>query len=271
MDLEWKYWSQLALRWVHIFASILWVGQTYFFTWLDGRFHAAEKAASEGTAPSQVWMVHSGGFYVVQKQKVPELSQPLYWWRWEAMITWLSGFLLLGLVYHMGGLMVDEDVADISNGKAVMIGLAVLVVGWAVYDLLWISPLARNEAVLTAISVALLIATGYGLTQVLSGRAAYIHVGALMGTIMTANVWMRILPAQRRMIAAVKEGRAPDPAQAERAKFRSKHNTFMAVAVVVIMISSHYPTLTYGTRHAWAVLAGLILVGFAAAKVIRSH
>jgi uncharacterized membrane protein len=166
--------------------------------------------------------------------------------------------------------MVDEDSA-ISNGTAVLIGLGVLVVGWAVYDLLWISPLAKNEPVLTAVTVGLLFATGYGLTRILTGRAAYIHVGALMGTIMTANVWMRILPAQRRMIAAVKAGQAPDATLAERAKFRSKHNTYMAVAVVFVMISYHYSHLTFGAKHNWIVLAALILVGFGAAKLIRSH
>src|SRR6185503_3334049 len=136
MSFEWNAWITLAVRWVHIFASILWVGTTYYFTWLDGRFSELEKAgAGEAGAKPQVWMVHSGGFYRVDKTKTFDVAFPLHWFRWEAAITWLSGIVLLGLVYYAGGVMVDETVAELSNGRAVALGIAVLIFGWTIYDL----------------------------------------------------------------------------------------------------------------------------------------
>lgn len=266
MDFNWNEWLNLGLRWFHVFAGILWVGQTYYFTWLDGRFREEEGLDKE---IPQVWMVHSGGFYVVEKQKAPDLTRALQWFRWEAALTWLSGFVLLLLVYYHGGLMVDADVADISHGAATGIGIGVLILGWTIYDGLMLSPLRKSDRLVAIVLFALLVALAWGLSQWLSGRAAYMHVGALMGTIMAANVWMRILPAQRRMITTAKEGKQPDAALAARAKLRSKQNTFMAVPVVFIMISSHFPTATYGSRHNWVVLSALVLVGWAAAKIIR--
>jgi uncharacterized membrane protein len=262
-------WLNLVARWVHVFAGIMWVGTTYYFTWLDARLTEEEKAAT-GT-PAQIWMVHSGGFYVVEKRKVPdELSRKLHWFRWEAATTWLSGMALLVIVYYIGGgALIDRDVADLSLGAAVGIGVGVLVIGWLVYDLMMLSPLGKNEKAFGVIAYVLLVALSYGLTRVFSGRGAYIHVGAVFGTIMAANVWMRILPAQKKMIAAIKEGRKPDEALAGQAKFRSKQNTFMAVPLVFIMISNHFPGVTYGDRYNWAILAVLILLGWVAAKFIR--
>jgi uncharacterized membrane protein len=265
-------WLNLLFRWFHVFSAILWVGSTYYFTWLDGRFQEEEREAGakgEGDAGKvEVWMVHSGGFYVVEKRKTPSLRR-LHWFRWEAAMTWLSGILLLTLVYYMGGGMVDADVRNISVSTAVLFGVGVLVVGWVVYDLLVQSPLGRSEKAFAVVAYALVVGAAYLSAHVLAGRAAYIHVGAMFGTIMAANVWMRILPAQRRMIAAVKEGRAPDPAEGARAKLRSKHNTFMVVPAVFTMISNHYPVSTYGHDYNWLVLSALVLLGWAAAKVIR--
>jgi len=249
----------------------MWVGTTYYFTWLDARLTEEEKAAANTGVPAQIWMVHSGGFYVVEKRKVPDLvSRTLHWFKWEAGTTWLSGFALLIVVYYLGGgALVDPDVREISVGAAVGIGIGAIILGWIVYDLLVLSPLGRNEVVFAVIAYALIVVLTYGLTRVLSARAAYIHVGAVFGTIMAANVWMRILPAQRKMIAALNEGRKPDDRLSAQAKLRSKQNTFMAVPVVFIMISSHYPGVTYGDRYNWIVLSGLILAGWIAAKFIR--
>jgi uncharacterized membrane protein len=207
----------------------------------------------------------------VEKRKVPDLvSRTLHWFRWEAGTTWLSGFALLVLVYYVGGgALVDADVRDISVTTAVLIGLGVLVIGWVVYDLLMLSPLGKNELAFAVIAYLLVVGLAYVLTLTFSGRAAYIHVGAMFGTIMAANVWMRILPAQKKMIAAINEGRKPDDALSAQAKLRSKQNTFMAVPVVFIMISNHFPGVTYGDRYNWAVLAVLILLGWGAAKFIR--
>ncbi len=264
MDFNLSEWLNLIARWVHVFAGILWIGQTYFFTWLDHRFSAGDSDPS-----AQVWMVHSGGFYVVGKQKVLAVSpEKVRWFRWEAAITWLSGMFLLVLVYYMGGALLDAD-AKISLGTGIATGVGVLVVGWLLYDLIWQSPLGRAEGGASALCFVLLAGAVFGLTHIFSGRAAYMQVGALLGTLMTANVWVRILPAQRRMIAALAEGKQPDPALAARAKLRSKHNTFMVVPVVFIMISNHFPVATYGDRYNWAILLVLILLGWGAAKVLR--
>jgi uncharacterized membrane protein len=264
-------WLNLILRWVHVFAGIMWVGTTYYFTWLDARLTEEEKAVANTGSAAQIWMVHSGGFYVVEKRKVPDLaSRMLHWFRWEAGTTWLSGFALLVLVYYIGGgALIDPDVREMSVGAAVGIGIGLLIVGWIVYDLMMISPLGKNEKLFAAISYLMLVGICYGLTRVFSGRAAYIHVGALMGTIMAANVWMRILPAQKKMIAAINEGRKPDDALSAQAKLRSKQNTFMAVPVVFLMISNHFAGVSYGQSNNWIILSVLVLLGWIAAKFIR--
>ncbi|MBI1876593.1 MAG: urate hydroxylase PuuD [Acidobacteria bacterium] len=269
-------WLNLITRWAHVFASILWVGQTYFFTWLDGRFSEEEQqvrqnldATGSGPEPPKVWMVHSGGFYVIEKQKLGRQVPPkLRWFKWEAAITWLSGLVLLILVYYTGGLMVEAS-STTSAGRAIGIGVVVLIVGWVVYDGVWASPLGRSETTATVILYGLVVLVSYGLCQIMSGRAAYMHVGGLFGTIMAANVWMRILPAQRRMIQAVAEGRAPDERLAVQAKLRSKHNTFMVVPVVFIMVSNHFPVATYGNRYNWLILSLLIVAGWGAAAHLR--
>jgi uncharacterized membrane protein len=268
-----REWLNLGLRWFHVFAAIMWVGQTYYFTWLDGQFgrmeRAQKKAAADGTMP-QVWMVHSGGFYAVAKQKslgVP--ADQVRWFRWEALFTWLSGMVLLALVYYSSSGLIDTDVANITQATGIAIGLAVIAGGWLIYDLAARSPLGKYEAVFAAFGLIAIAAISCGLTHVLSGRAAYIHVGAMLGTIMTANVWFRILPSQRKMIAAAAAGSAFDASLGAQAKLRSKHNTFMAVPVVFIMISNHFPVATYGNTYAWEILVVLVLVGWAAAKLIR--
>ncbi|HEV8587344.1 MAG TPA: urate hydroxylase PuuD [Pyrinomonadaceae bacterium] len=263
-------WLNFIARWVHVFAGIMWVGTTYYFTWLDARLSKEEKAMASVGKSAQIWMVHSGGFYVVEKRKVPdELSRKLHWFRWEAATTWLSGFALLLVVYYIGGgALIDRDVADIGLWTAVGIGVGALIVGWLVYDLLMISPLGRNEKLFAVVAYMLIVAAAYGLTRVFSGRAAYIHVGAIFGTIMAANVWMRILPAQRKMIEAIKAGEKPNEKLAAQAKLRSKQNTFMAVPVVFLMISNHFGGTTTG-GYDWIHLAILVPVGWLAAKFIR--
>ena len=255
-------WLNLVFRWTHVFAAILWVGQTYFFTWLDRTLR------EEGS----VWMVHSGGFYIVDKKNAAALlPQKLHWFKWEAAATWISGFLLLGVVYYDGGLMVDESVWNTRPLFAVLASVALIIIGWIVYDALWISPLRRNEIAGGTISVLLLVAAIFGMTRLFSARAAYMQIGAMLGTIMAANVWMRILPAQRKLIAAAQEGRQPDLRLADIAKQRSKQNTFIVVPVVFIMISNHFPVATYGNRYNWIILVALVLVGWGAAKLLRGR
>ena len=259
-------WLNLAIRWFHVFAGILWIGTTYYFTWLDARLREEESAAKSPGEEAQVWMVHSGGFYVVEKRKTPGRRE-LHWFRWEAMFTWLSGFALLVLVYYWGGALVDPDVT--TNARGVVISIVALCVAWIVYDLLVRTPLVRNDLAFAAVCYALVVAYAFGLSRYLSGRGTFIQVGATFGTIMAANVWMRILPPQRRMIAATKRGEKFDERLAESAKQRSKHNTFMVVPTVFTMISNHFPTATYGRRDNWLILSILILIGWIAAKFVR--
>ncbi len=258
MNYTLQEWLNLFLRWMHVFAGIMWVGATYYFTWLDRRFHSSD--------PDEVWMVHSGGFYVVKKESRPSAEHTLHWFKWEAAMTWLSGVLLLILVYYIGGALIESDQ---SFKVALAVGIGAIIVGWKVYDLLWLSPLAKSEPLAIAISYALLVALAWWLPQVMSPRAAYLHVGAVLGTCMAANVWERIIPAQKKMVAAAREGRQPDQILADRAKFRSKHNTYIVIPVVFLMLSSHFPVVTRG--YDWKMLAVLTLVGWVVAHIIRKQ
>jgi uncharacterized membrane protein len=257
-----REWLNLAVRWTHVFAAIMWVGQTYFFTWLDHAFHGEK----------QVWMVHSGGFYIVDKQKRPELlNQTLHWFKWEAFFTLVSGFVLLGLVYYDGAIMVDESILKMTAWQAAGLSLGLIALGWFLYDFLWISPLRNHEVVGAIASYALLVGAIFGVTHLFASRAAYMQIGAMMGSFMALNVWVRILPAQRQLIKAVKEGTEPDMRLADLAKQRSKQNTFIVLPVVFIMISNHFPVATYGNQYNWLVLAVLVLVGWGVAKIIRTR
>jgi len=257
-----REWLNLAVRWTHVFAAIMWVGQTYFFTWLDHAFHGEK----------QIWMVHSGGFYIVDKQKQPELrNQTLHWFKWEAFFTLVSGFVLLALVYYDGRIMVDEDVMKMTAWQAAGLSLGLIAAGWFLYDALWISPLRRNEVAGTILSYLLLVGAIIGCLHLFAARAAYIQIGAMLGSFMALNVWVRILPAQRQLIAAVKAGTEPDMRLADLAKQRSKQNTFIVLPVVLIMISNHFPVATYSNHYNWLVLSVLVLVGWGVAKVIRTR
>ena len=265
-----REWLNLGVRWIHVFAGIMWVGQTYYFTWLDGQFGKLEKKAAASRTDSAVWMVHSGGFYSVEKQKsLGVTAEQVHWFRWEAFITWLTGMVLLVLVYYVGAGLIDPDVADISKTAGIAIGLGSMAVGWLIYDLAVRSPLGKSQAAFAGFGLVMTAAAAWGLMHVFSGRAAYIHVGAIFGTIMTLNVWMRILPAQRRMIAAAAAGEKFDASLGAQAKLRSKHNMFLAVPVVFLMLSSHYPVATYGNHYGWEILVALVVIGWAAAKLIR--
>lgn len=270
MNSSLREWLNLGFRWFHVFAGIMWVGQTYYFTWLDGQFTKLEKkAASEGKTQF-VWMVHSGGFYTVEKQKSLGIApEQVHWFRWEALMTWLGGMVLLFLVYYLGSGLIDPDVANISMGLGITIGLVALAVGWIIYDLAVKSPLGKSETAFAAFALLMTAAVSWALLHVLSARAAYIHVGAIFGTIMTLNVWMRILPAQRKMIAAAAAGSTFDAALGAQAKLRSKHNTFMAVPAVFLMLSHHYPVATYGSACNWPILLALVVLGWGAAMLIR--
>src|SRR5437762_11179252 len=184
-------------------------------------------------------------------------------------MTWLAGVILLVLVYYMGDRVIDLDIADISKGAVIAIGVGAMVAGWIIYDLAVRSPLGKSQAVLAGFGLLMTATAGWGLTHIFSGRAAYIHVGAIFGTIMTLNVWMRILPAQRTMVAAAAAGEKFDASLGAQAKLRSKHNTFMAVPVVFLMLSNHFPVATYGNRYGWQILLALVVAVWGGAEVNR--
>jgi uncharacterized membrane protein len=212
LDFSIREWLNLGLRWFHVFAGIMWVGQTYYFTWLDGQFTKLEKQAATDAKNPEVWMVHSGGFYSVEKKKsLGVTADQVRWFRWEALMTWIAGMLLLVLVYYLGSGLIDPDVADISKQAGILIGLGALVAGWFVYDLAMLSHLGKSQPAFVLFALLMTAGASWGLLHIFSGRAAYIHVGAIFGTIMTANVWFRILPAQRKMISAAAAGMKFDP------------------------------------------------------------
>lgn len=268
MGFDWKELLHLATRWFHVVVGVAWIGQTWLFAWMDQSLEPAEDDGGE-KVEGRLWMVHSGGFYRVDKARVTPDRMPrtLHWFRWEAALTWLSGLLMLWIVYYTGGILVEAG-SDTGVGHGIALGLGTLAAGWIVYDLLWRSPLERREALGTTICFGLLMALSWYLSQRLSGRAAFIHVGALFGTIMAANVWQVILPAQRKLVAATRAGEPADPALAARAKQRSKHNTFLSVPLLFIMISSHFPTSSYGHRYNWILLGVFVLLGWAGRKLM---
>ncbi len=259
---------EAALRWAHVFAAIMWVGATYYFTWLDGRFVELEEKEKKGDKSDKyVWMVHSGGFYLVEKQKRPSLmGQTLHWFKWEAGLTWLTGISLFIWLYYGSQLFNQSDDAVLSTKAAIGLSVGMILGGWIIYDLLW--KLCKNYFVGVVISYALIVASAWIACRYFSARGAFMQLGAMFGTIMAANVWMLIIPSQRRMVNALKEGREPNLTEGDRAKLRSKHNTFIVWPVVFIMISNHYPAL-FGHTYNWIILSIVVLVGWMAAKIVR--
>jgi uncharacterized membrane protein len=257
----------LFVRWTHVIAGIMWIGNSLLFNWLDRNLRPIEPPP-EGSH-GKIWLLHSGAFYEVEKKLLPAgtpYPDKVHWFMFQNLTTWVSGICLLVIVYYMGGAayMIDPSVANISAGAAIAIGVGTLLGGWLVYDLLWKSPIGKNTPLAFTISFMLLIGVSCGLAHVLSGRAAYIHVGALLGTLMTANVWFYVVPSQRELVAASRAGRAQEPALSYRAKQRSIHNNYMTFPVIFIMISSHFPS-TYGSSLNWLILA-VLMVGSAALR-----
>ena len=260
-------WLGLLVRWLHIIAGIAWIGASFYFVWLDDHLEPPPDPddIAKGVA-GELWAVHGGGFYNPKKYRVAPGTLPatLHWFKWEAYWTWISGFFLLCVVYYASAdlYLIDKSVADIGRAAAIAIGLASLVLGWIVYDLLCKSPLgARPRALAAALSVYL-VAAAWGLCHVFGGRGAYIHFGAMLGTIMVANVFFVIMPGQRELVAACSEGRAPDPEPAARAKQRSVHNTYITLPVLFTMISNHY-AMAYGHAWNWLILLAMTFAGAA--------
>jgi uncharacterized membrane protein len=259
-------WANLLVRWLHLITGIAWIGASFYFVWLDNSIRPPKPGSDlekKGVA-GELWAVHGGGFYHPQKYLVApaELPAELHWFKWEAYATWISGIAMLLIVYYFNAsaMMVDKSVADLSGLQAVGVGIATLVLGWIVYDLLCRSPLGKREGLLGLVMFVFIVAVAYLLTHLLSGRAAYIHVGAMIGTIMVGNVLMVIIPGQRKLVAAMQAGRAPDPIHGRRGKQRSVHNNYFTLPILFIMISNHY-AMTYTHAYSWLVLAAIMAAG----------
>ena len=258
-------WLNLLGRWVHFVTGIAWIGASFYFIWLDNHLERPRAAGdNEKGVGGELWSVHGGGFYHAQKYRVapPALPETLHWFKWEAYSTWLSGMFLLLLIYWYGAsiYLIDPAVAALSAPQAAAIGAASLVAGWLVYDFLCKSPLGRNERALAAVLLVLTALLAWGLCRLFSGRGAYIHYGAVLGTIMVANVYFVIIPGQRRMVEAAERGALPDPADGIRAKQRSVHNTYFTLPVLFVMTSNHF-ALTYNSTYNWLVLVAISLAG----------
>jgi uncharacterized membrane protein/plastocyanin len=256
-------WLNLAVRLIHVIAAIMWIGSSLFFNWLDARIEVNERTKEKGIE-GELWMVHSGGFYDVEKTLIAPKVMPerLHWFKWEAGFTLLSGWLLLDIVFFQGGAvtLVDPNVSSLSPAAAVAMVIAILVGSWFVYDLLWRSPLTQNIVVGAVITYGLVIGALWFFANHLSGRAAFLLTGAMMGTWMATNVWVHIIPAQKGLVTAVAAGKAPDPKLAKHAKTRSRHNNYMTYPVVLAMLSNHFPGV-YGHAQNWKILAVLLVVG----------
>ena len=257
-------WVNLLVRWTHVIAGIAWIGSSFYFIDLDAGLKPNPRLDSR--VKGEAWQVHGGGFYNIQKFAVAPEFMPaeLTWFKWEAYATWIFGFSLLVLTYYLNPsvYLIDTSVMDIAPADAVPAAAASLLVGWFVYDLLCRSWIGRETGRLAIYGFLLLVAATYGYTHVFSGRGAFIQVGALVGTIMAANVLFVIIPGQRKTVAALLKGEEPDPAWGQIAKQRSVHNNYLTLPVVFTMLSNHYAFTYSSPRWSWLVLACIFIASF---------
>jgi uncharacterized membrane protein len=255
-------WLSLLLRWAHIITGIAWIGASFYFIWLDARLNVPPRDPEHESVGGDLWAVHGGGFYHSQKYRSapPELPEPLHWFKWEAYFTWMTGFALFTVLYYVNAraLLIDAGVADLGAGAAVAISFGLIVAGVIVYE--GLCRLLSSERAFTAIGSALVLATCWGLTHVFSGRGAFMQMGAMLGTIMAANVAHVIIPSQRRLVNAKREGTPLDPAPGLEAKRRSVHNNYLTLPVVFAMISPHF-AFVYAQAWNWAVLFAMFVAG----------
>jgi uncharacterized membrane protein len=255
-------WLSFAARWLHVVTAIAWIGSSFYFIALD--LGLMKRDGMPEGATGEEWQVHGGGFYHIQKYMVAPARMPehLTWFKWESYATWMSGFVLLAIVYYAGAdlYLIDRNVLDVSAPVAILISIASLVVGWLLYDLLCRSPLAKNDTGLMLVLFPILVVVAWGYTQLFTGRAAFLHIGAFTATIMSANVFLIIIPNQKIVVADLIAGRKPDPKYGRIAKTRSLHNNYLTLPVVFLMLSNHYP-LAFATEFNWVIAALVFLIG----------
>lgn len=258
---DYQEWLNLLFRMAHFISGIMWIGSSFYFVWMDRSFEPVKPAW--GGVTGELYMVHGGQFYRVERRQfgAGEMPSNLHWFKWEATFTWITGFILLWVVYYTtnGAYLVDPAVRVLEPWQATAIGVGALVGGWVLYDGLFRSPLARTPLI-NPVALALAGGLVWFLTSTFSGRGAFIHLGAVFGTIMVLNVWVHILPNQRAIIRAAEEGREPDYELGKKAKRRSMHNSYMTLPVLFTMISNHFASL-HGHKHNAVVLVLVILAG----------
>jgi uncharacterized membrane protein len=263
MDPYINEWLNLVIRFAHLITGIAWIGASFYFVWLDNHLETPPQEKADKGIGGDLWAIHGGGFYEVAKYKLapPKIPETLHWFKWEAYTTWITGFLLLTLMFYVGAesYLIDKRVADLTQWQAIGLGLGSIVVGVGIYELLVRTKLRNHGIILGLILFVVATALSYGLTQIFSARGAYIHMGAIIGTIMAGNVFFGIMPSQRALVKAVEEGKAPDPAYGLNAKVRSTHNTYTTLPIIFIMISNHYP-MTFNHSANWLVLMVIILI-----------
>lgn len=254
-------WLSLFVRWFHVIAGVAWIGASFYFIWLDNSLRTPPEWKQEKGIKGDLWAIHGGGFYEVAKYAYGPESMPatLHWFKWEAYTTWLSGFALLIIVYYFGAsaYLIDPSVNALSPQTAILSGLGIIFGGLALYELACRSPLAKSPKLFALFLIIMICFSSWLTTQLFSGRGAYIHVGALVGTIMVANVFLNIMPNQRKMVAAVAAKGEIDPAWGASAKLRSVHNNYLTLPLLFIMISNHYP-MTYQHPQNWLVLIAIM-------------
>ena len=258
-------WLSLLGRWLHLITGIAWIGSSFYFVWLDDHLLPPNSSLdTDKGVGGELWAVHGGGFYHAQKYSVApsRLPEVLHWFKWEAYSTWISGVFLMALIYWYGAevYLIDTSLMALSKPTAVAIGVSFLVFGWFAYDLLCKSPLGKSDRMLTLAIGILCAIAAWALCQLFSGRGAYMHFGAMLGTIMAANVFFVIIPGQRALVDATRDGRQPDPTPGIKAKQRSVHNTYFTLPVVFVMISNHYAS-TFGHEYNWILLLAISLAG----------
>jgi uncharacterized membrane protein len=252
---------ELVVRWAHFIAGIMWIGNSMLFNWIDRNL--VKKPGANENSIGEIWMVHSGGFYEMEKKHLAPGQMPsvLHWFKWQSYITWLTGALLLHLVYYSSaGMIVDPQVANLTPLQAGLVGPAIIFGGWICYEVLWRTPIAKIGWLAQSLTFAILCGAVWSATHLLSGRAAYIHVGAMIGTWMSGNVFFHIMPSQRELIRATNAGEKQNPEVGKYAKQRSIHNNYLTFPLLFIMISNHFPS-TYGSPVNWLLLAIIILGG----------
>jgi uncharacterized membrane protein len=272
MDVFVADWLNLILRWAHMVVGIGWIGTSFYFVALD--LGLRKNPNSAPGVFGQQWQVHGGGFYHVDKFTVapPQLPENLVWFRWEAYLTWMTGFGLLVVQYYWNAraYLIDPTVLDIAPLTAIAISVATLALGWSVYDLICRSHIGDRPVLLSAVVFVLIVAASYGLGQVFSGRGAFIHIGSLIGTIMAVNVFFVIIPNQKKLVAQLQAGQEPDPRYGAIGKQRSVHNNYLTLPVLLMMVSNHYPML-YSHPYSWLVVALIIVVGGLVRHLINRH